>query len=89
MSVSAVTKGNGNDLRILILAPSGRDAQLAHAWLAVCRLAAATAENQNAVNHDEPTKVVNIGPLWSVALDRAQAPRKVRSPISSNFWSWP
>jgi hypothetical protein len=43
------------------------------AWLAFCRLAAATAENQNPVNHDEPTKVVNIGPLWSVALDRAQA----------------
>ena len=43
------------------------------AWLAVCRLAAATAENQNAVNHDEPNKVIDIGPLWSMALDRAQA----------------
>jgi hypothetical protein len=43
------------------------------AWLAVCRLAAATAENQNAVNHHEPNKVVDIGPLWSVALDRVQA----------------
>ena len=31
-----------------------------------------TAENQNAVNEDEPTKVIDIGPLWSVALDRAQ-----------------
>jgi hypothetical protein len=43
------------------------------AWLAICRLAAATAENQYAVNHDEPNKFVDIGPLWSVALDRAQA----------------
>ena len=42
-------------------------------WLAVCRLAGATAENQNAVNHDEPNKVIDIGPLWSVALDRALA----------------
>jgi hypothetical protein len=43
------------------------------AWLAVCRLVAATTENQNAVNQDEPTKVIDVGPLWSVALDRAQA----------------
>ena len=34
MSFSAVTKGNGDDLRILILAPSGRDAQLAEQALA-------------------------------------------------------
>ena len=34
MSVSAVTKGNGDDLRILILAPSGRDARLAEQALA-------------------------------------------------------
>ena len=38
MSVSAVTKGNGDDLRILILAPSGRDAQLAEQALARSRL---------------------------------------------------
>ena len=38
MSVSAVTKDNGDDLRILILAPSGRDAQLAERELVRSRL---------------------------------------------------
>jgi hypothetical protein len=39
----------------------------------ICRLAAATAENQNAVNHNEPYKLVDMSPLWAVALDRVQA----------------
>ena len=34
MSVPAGTKGDGDDLRILILAPSGRDARLAEQTLA-------------------------------------------------------
>jgi hypothetical protein len=43
------------------------------AWLAVSRLAAATAENQTAVNYNEPDKIVDMGALWAVALDRVRA----------------
>jgi PAS domain S-box-containing protein len=38
LSVSALTKSNGDDLRILILAPSGRDARLAEQALARSRI---------------------------------------------------
>jgi hypothetical protein len=43
-----------------------------NAWLGICRIAAATAENQYAVNHNEPDKLVDRDPLWSVALERVQ-----------------
>jgi hypothetical protein len=43
----------------------------AEAWLGICRLAAATAENHYAVNHNELDKIVDLDPLWSVALERA------------------
>ena len=43
-----------------------------NAWLAICRLASETANNEAAAGDSRPDKV-NTDPLWAVAIDRVQA----------------
>jgi PAS domain S-box-containing protein len=56
LSVSALTKSNGDDLRILILAPSGRDARLAERALARSRLS-----SQVCADLDQLRREINSG----------------------------
>ena len=43
-----------------------------NAWLAICRLASETANNETAASENRPDKV-HTDPLWAVAIDRVQA----------------
>lgn len=43
------------------------------AWLAICRLASETANNETAAGENRPDKMVYTDPLWEVAIDRVQA----------------
>ena len=45
----------------------------ANAWLAICRLACETANNEVAAGENRPDKMVDTDPLWSVAIDSVQA----------------
>jgi hypothetical protein len=45
----------------------------ANAWLAICRLASETANNEVAAGENRPDKMVDTDSLWSVAIDRVQA----------------
>jgi hypothetical protein len=43
-----------------------------NAWLAICRLATETANNEAVAAENRPDKV-HTDPLWAVAIDRVQA----------------
>jgi hypothetical protein len=43
------------------------------AWLAICRLASETANNETAAGENRPDKMVYTDPLWDVAIDRVPA----------------
>jgi hypothetical protein len=41
-----------------------------NAWLAICRLASETANNEAAADENRPDKMADTDPLWAVAIDR-------------------
>ena len=43
-----------------------------NAWLAICRLATETANNEAVVAENRADKLVHTDPLWAVAIDRVQ-----------------
>jgi hypothetical protein len=44
-----------------------------NAWLAICRLASETANNETAAEENAPNRMIDTDPLWAIAIDRAQA----------------
>ena len=44
-----------------------------NAWLAICRLASETANNETAAEGNAPNRMIDTDPLWAVAIDRVQA----------------
>jgi hypothetical protein len=44
-----------------------------NAWLAICRLARETANNETAAEENAPNRMIDTDPLWAVAIDRVQA----------------
>ena len=44
-----------------------------NAWLAICRLASETANNETAAEENAPDRMIDIDPLWAIAIDRVQA----------------
>jgi hypothetical protein len=45
----------------------------ANAWLAICRLASETANNETAAEENAPDRMIDTDPLWAVAIDCVQA----------------
>ena len=75
MPHGAVGRTNSPGLLIRSSVPERRSLIIVHGFYlgfgssslpwSVCRLAAATAENQNVVNLNESYKIVDTSPLWS------------------------